>query len=250
MIAIEPRRAFAAPSPGDAHWWALMAHVSHELRTPLNAALGFAQLLESDPGVQLPAERRAWLSHMTGACRHVVDLVQELFDLSRLEQGAMPVSCRPLALQPISLQAIGLLQPAAAQRGVTVHCIDESPPSHAQADARALRQVLLNLLSNAIKYNRPGGRVELRLRAAEDGTAAVEVHDTGEGLTPAQVEHLFEPFNRLGRDRGGVEGTGIGLAITRQLIERMQGRIEVRSVEGQGSVFTLHLPAVVSTAPA
>jgi signal transduction histidine kinase len=243
MIAIEPRRAFAAPSPGDAHWWALMAHVSHELRTPLNAALGFAQLLESDPGVQLPAERRAWLSHMTGACRHVVDLVQELFDLSRLEQGAMPVSCRPLALQPISLQAIGLLQPAAAQRGVTVHCIDESPPSHAQADARALRQVLLNLLSNAIKYNRPGGRVELRLWATEGGTAAVEVRDTGVGLTPAQVEHLFEPFNRLGAEGSEVEGSGLGLVITRRLVEAMSGAIALHSERGIGTRVTVTLKA-------
>jgi signal transduction histidine kinase len=243
MIAIEPRRPAAASSPPDAHWWALVAHVSHELRTPLNAALGFAQLLESDPAVDLPADRKAWLTHMAGACRHVVEIVQDLLDLSRLEQGGMPLSGSALALQPLALGVIGLLQPAAAQSGVTVHCIDETPPSYVRADARALRQVLINLLSNAIKYNRRGGRVELRLRAAD--SVAIEVSDTGCGLSPAQLAHLYEPFNRLGAEGSEVQGSGLGLVITRRLCEAMSGSIALHSEPGLGTRVVVTLPPVV-----
>ena len=243
MIAIEHRRAAAASTPPDAHWWALVAHVSHELRTPLNAALGFAQLLESDPAVELPADRKAWLTHMAGACRHVVELVQDLLDLSRLEQGGRPLSCLPVTLQPLLLEVAGLLQREAALAGVTVHCIDETPPSHARADARALRQVLLNLLSNAIKYNRPGGRVELRVRAGEH--VAIEVRDTGRGLSSTQLSHLYEPFNRLGAEGSPVPGSGLGLAITRRLCEAMSGSIALHSEPGLGTRAIITLPPVV-----
>jgi signal transduction histidine kinase len=242
MIAIEHRRPAAASPPPDARWWALVAHVSHEMRTPLNAALGFAQLLESDPAVELPADRKAWLSHMAGACRHVAELVQDLLDLSSLEQGGMPVSRTVLALQPLALEVSGLLQAAAAERRVTVHCIDETPPSHARADARALRQVLINLLSNAIKYNRRGGRVELRLRARDMVT--IEVRDTGCGLSAAQLAHLYEPFNRLGAEGSEVQGSGLGLVITRRLCEAMSGSIDLRSEPGLGTRVLVTLPAV------
>jgi signal transduction histidine kinase len=214
--------------------------MSHELRTPLNAALGFAELLESDPALDLPAERKAWLVHMAGACRHVVDLVQDLLDLSRLEQGAMPLHCRPLALQPLAQQAIALLEPAAGARRVTLRCTEQAPPTHAQADPRALRQVLLNLLSNAVKYNRHGGHVEVRLRAED--RVLIEVQDTGPGLEPAQLAHLFEPFNRLGAEGSEIEGSGLGLVITRRLVEAMAGSIAVHSECSIGTRVIVALP--------
>lgn len=227
-----------------------VARASHELRTPLNAVLGFCQLLQIADADPLSERQRHQVQTIEGAGRHLLALVGDLLQLSSLEAGRIEMARETVALTPLAAEVAELIRPQAELRDVRVQVLaSDAGAPQAVADPVRLRQALLNLASNGVKYNRKGG--QLSLRPFGDARAAgIEVRDTGVGMAQTQVEHLFEPFNRLGRDRGGVEGTGIGLAITRQLIERMQGRIEVRSVEGQGSVFTLHLPAVVSTAPA
>lgn len=216
----------------------LLAQVSHELRTPLNAVLGFAQLLERDPTLHLSAEQRAWLEHVRDASTHVLDLVKDLLDLSRVEQeGGRRLEIERTALRPLAKHVLSLLQPAAAEHAVSLECLEERPNACVRADARSLRQVLFNLVTNGVKYNRAGGYVVVHLRSGE-----IEVTDTGRGLAPRQIACLFEPFNRLGAQASGIPGSGLGLVITKQLVEAMGGAIAVRSTPGHGSSFAVTLP--------
>lgn len=223
----------------------VVSRVSHELRTPLNAILGLAQLMALDDA-SLTASQRTRVAGIGAAGRHLLHLVNDMLDLARLEQGPRaPMSERVDVLEQVR-QAMAMVQPLAAARQVRL----EPPapalgPGWAWADERALQQLLINLLSNAIKYNREAGRVWVEWRPARggDGAHRLAVCDEGPGLTAAQQAQLFQPFNRLGAERRGVEGSGLGLVIARKLAETMQGGLDVESREGEGCRFWLSLPA-------
>ncbi|MCW5662730.1 MAG: PAS domain-containing protein [Piscinibacter sp.] len=218
---------------------AFLARMSHELRTPLNAVLGFTQLLQVEAQDARDAARDLKLRHIRSAGEHLLALVDGVLDLSSLEAGNLHLDLQPVDLAALVEQALPLVEPLAQRHGVRVR--REALKGVVQADRTRALQVLVNLLSNAIKYNRPGGEVSVGADVA-DATVTVRVTDTGRGLTPQQIAHLFEPFNRLGVEREGIEGTGIGLTIARALVERMHGRIEARSTPGRGSTFTVSLP--------
>ena len=219
-----------------------LARMSHELRTPLNAVLGFAQLLlAEEAGVDAAAaSRRRRLEHIRSAGQHLLTLINDVLSLSALEGGEVRIALQPVALQPLVAQTLPMLAPLQQQYALR---IEQGPLDlHVMSDATRLRQALINLLSNALKYNRPGGSV--RVEALRRGASVLlRVTDTGRGMSDDQLRHLFEPFNRLGADRGEIEGTGIGLAITKALVERMGGSVHVDSRQGEGSVFELRLPA-------
>jgi hypothetical protein len=219
-----------------------LARMSHELRTPLNAVLGFSQLLldEETAADDGTATRRRRLEHILSAGQHLLHLINDVLDLASLEGGEVRIELQPLALAPLVAETLPLLGPLRNARPVTLRT--DGLELLVLADATRLRQVLLNLLSNAIKYNREGGEVAIEARQRGD-TAIVRVADTGLGMSDQQLRHLFEPFNRLGIDGGAIEGTGIGLAIVKSLVERMGGSVHVDSTLGKGSVFELRLQA-------
>jgi CheY-like chemotaxis protein len=216
-----------------------LARMSHELRTPLNAVLGFAQLLQHDAGDASP-EQRHRIEHILAAGEHLLSLINDVLDLSSLESGQLRLDLQPVPLSDLVAEAMPLVLPLARSFGVTLE--RGTAQGSAWGDRTRLRQVLINLLSNAIKYNRPGGTATIGTRS-HDGLVGLRVTDTGRGLTPEQRSHLFEPFNRLGIEREGIEGTGIGLAIVKTLVTRMGGSIVVESTPGQGSTFEVLLRA-------
>ena len=220
---------------------AFLSRVSHELRTPLNAVLGFSHLLQRNEALgAMPAALRQ-LAHIHAAGRHLLAMVDDVLDLSRIESGQMALNLETVAVGPLAAECVALLAMLARQQDVALTLRGERDGHLARADPTRLRQVLTNLVSNAVKYNHTGGHVELDITA--DGAAvAVAVHDDGPGLSAAQLAALFQPFNRLGAEVTKVEGTGLGLVISRQLLGAMGGTLEVRSEPGQGSVFTARLP--------
>jgi signal transduction histidine kinase/CheY-like chemotaxis protein len=225
-----------------------LARMSHELRTPLNAVLGFSQLLLAEGKAPDPASWRERIEHVRAAGEHLLTLVNDVLDLSALESGELPLQLQPVALATLVRTTLPMLQTQADAAAVRLHA--GQLEGHALADPVRLRQALINLLSNGIKYNRRGGNVWVDA-APRDGRICLAVRDDGLGLSDAQRAHLFEPFNRLGREREFIDGTGIGLAIVKASIERMDGSVEVRSREGEGSCFELRLPqAEPSAAPA
>ena len=241
--AAEARRESLAKS-------AFLARMSHELRTPLNAVLGFSQLLLADDAASSGADaarRRRHLELIRGAGQHLLELINDVLDLARVQGGELRVEREPVALGPVAAEAAALVDRAAVARGIAMRLEPGSDDRSVRvlADATRLRQVLINLLSNAVKYNRDGGRVELRAQVHGEHVA-IEVEDSGRGFDPAQRAQLFEPFNRLDAERGPIEGTGIGLAIAKALVERMGGRIEAEGRPGEGSVFRVWLPAAAS----
>ncbi len=216
-----------------------LSRISHELRTPLNAVLGFAQLLLGD-GDKVSAEtRRRRLEQIQLAGQHLLSLINDVLDLSSLEGGEMRISVQPVPLAALIAQTLPLVARQARQHKVKLRTGTQD--GVALADATRLRQVLLNLLTNAVKYNREGGQVLVEA-AEEDGMALLRVADTGRGMSDAQLQQAFEPFNRLGLESEGIEGTGIGLGIVKAVVERMGGTVQARSQPGQGSVFEVRLP--------
>ncbi len=227
-----------------------LSRMSHELRTPLNAMLGFAQLLRVDPRHPLNDPQRQKVQYIEQAGAHLLAMLTDVLDLSRIEAGSLPLSLEPLRVRSAVQEAMALVQHQAQAQNLLMHAQEFDDKVHVRADHVRLRQVLVNLLGNAIKYNRPNGRVHLEVQVLKPHVVFA-IHDTGMGLSPEQQAHLFEPFNRLGAERSGVEGTGIGLVIVKRLLGLMNGRIEVSSVQGQGSVFRVMLPwvAAPSVAP-
>jgi PAS domain S-box-containing protein len=228
-----------------------LSRMSHELRTPLNAVIGFSQLLRDGAGARLTAHERSQLEHVHQAGWYLLTLTNDVLDMSRIEAGQVQVDLRPVALGPLLDEALQLSATLARQHGITLDPRHhDSEPLAAVADAVRLQQVVLNLLSNAVKYNRPGGAV--RVYAWRTGEqACIEVVDTGLGMTSEQLAHLYEPFNRLGRERGGVDGSGIGLALSQQLVRLMEGTLELHSEAGRGTRARVVLPgASVGDAPA
>jgi PAS domain S-box-containing protein len=224
-----------------------LSRMSHELRTPLNAVLGFAQLMLEDPSQSLPDRHRERTERIRNAGKHLLALIDDVLDLASVEVGG--VSTAPVVLAPLVQETLQWLAPAARQ--ASVELVAGALHGSVMADARRLRQVVANLLSNAVKYNRAGGRALIECVDGDDpAMLGLRVRDTGRGLTEAQMQRLFEPFNRLGAERSNIEGTGIGLTIVRALVEHMGGRIEVDSRAGEGSEFRVWLPRAAQAAHA
>jgi PAS domain S-box-containing protein len=224
-----------------------LSRMSHELRTPLNSVLGFAQLLAMD---DLQGEQGEAVEHILRAGAHLLDLIDEVLDIARIESGRLELSMEPVVVTQVVDDAVDLTRPSAAERGIAVevdlrHC---PPETHVRADRQRLLQVLLNLLSNGVKYNLAEGRVSVSVRL-EGGLARISVADTGPGIAPEDVERVFRPFDRLGAERSGVEGTGVGLTVSKHLVEQMGGTIELRSEPGAGATFTVSLATLATDEP-
>jgi signal transduction histidine kinase len=217
--------------------------MSHELRTPLNAMLGFAQLLRADAQKRLTPLEFSQLEHIHRAGWHLLALVNDVLDVSRIEAGNFEMRIRAVALHPILVAAAGTLEPLARKHGVTIDCPveDATARPYVQADPLRLEQVFLNLISNAVKYNRPGGHVRIDVHTQGD-RVDIDVADSGIGMSSEQLAHLFEPFNRLGHEHGGIEGTGLGLSLTRELVLQMKGELVFSSRTGEGTTAQVRLP--------
>lgn len=220
-----------------------LSRMSHELRTPLNAMLGFAQLLELDSRQPLPDSQRGWVAQIQKAGWHLLDMINDVMDLSRIESGNLRLQETSLDLFELLAGTLPLVEADARRRAVTITHHIAADAGWVRGDATRVKQILTNLLSNAVKYNVEGGRIHVASRA-RDGMVELRVTDSGLGLSPDQMKDLFQPFNRLGRDRSSIEGTGIGLVISQRLAEWMGGSLRAKSIMGQGSSFTLALPQV------
>jgi PAS domain S-box-containing protein len=218
-----------------------ISSMSHELRTPLNAILGFAQLVESGTPAPTPTQKRG-INQILKAGWYLLDLINEILDLALIESGTMSLSGEPVALTEVLLECRAMVEDQARQRGIGMTFARLEAPRFVKADRTRLKQVLINLLFNAIKYNQSGGHVTVVCTLSGQGRVRISVRDTGPGLTAEQVGQLFQPFNRLGQETGGEEGTGIGLVVTKRLVELMGGVIGVESTPGVGSVFWVEMP--------
>ena len=225
---------------------AFLSSMSHELRTPLNAILGFAQMLEIGTPPPTPLQKRN-VDQILKAGWYLLELINEVLDLSMIESGKVMLSREPVALADLLLECRAMIEPQAQKRGVSLHFPRLERASFVSADRTRFKQVLLNLLLNAIKYNRPNGSVTVECALTGPDILRIGVRDTGAGMAPEQMAHLFQPFNRLGKESGVEEGTGIGLVVTKRLVELMGGGIGVESTVDVGSLFWVELH--VTSAP-
>lgn len=216
-----------------------LSRMSHELRTPLNAVLGFGQLLEFE---ELTPRQAESVQQILRGGRHLLGLINEVLDISRIESGNLSLSLEPVFLETLIADTIDLIRPLAAESGLIIP--DGPMPDWAlwaRADQQRLRQVLLNLLSNAVKYNESGGSISVRCHAVDDRRLRISVADTGRGLSQDQVDRLFSPFERLGAEGSDIEGSGLGLSLTKVLVEAMHGSIGLETVLGIGTTFWIEL---------
>ncbi len=218
-----------------------LSRMSHELRTPMNAILGFAQLLEMD---ELTREQREGVGHIILGGRHLLELINEVLDLSRIEAGRMSLSREPVDISEALRETIEFVRPLAVERNVRL-LAPERCDYYLLADRQRLKQVLLNLISNSIKYNRSNGSVAVTSRVRGD-RVRVSVKDTGIGIPPERLEQLFTPFERLGAEQSAIEGTGLGLAVAKRLVEAMEGAIGVQSIVEEGTTFWVEFPLAES----
>ena len=230
-----------------------MSRVSHELRTPLNGILGFAQLMALDREHPLSVAQAQRLDVLRQSGTKLLSLIDQLLEVSRIEQGKMRLRNRPIDVRLLVERCAVEVMPLAQERGIEILVEIPADSRAVRADPDALEQVVTNLLSNAIKYNRPKGRIRVRFENGEQGVLTVD--DTGIGMSQDQIDRLFEPFNRLGAERSDTQGSGLGLVITRKLVKAMGGKIEVLSRPGRGTRFAVSLPlsktrAAVLPAPA
>jgi signal transduction histidine kinase/CheY-like chemotaxis protein len=217
-----------------------LSSMSHELRTPLNAILGFAQLLESGAPSPTPSQKRN-LDQILKAGWYLLELINEVLDLALIESGKVSLSRESVSLVEVVLECRAMIEPQAQKRGIVLTFPRFAAPYFIKADRTRVKQVLINLLFNAIKYNKPQGSVTVEYTLRPKDVIRICVRDTGAGLTPEQLAQLFQPFNRLGKETGAEEGTGIGLIVTKKLVEMMGGAIGVESVAGEGSVFWIEM---------
>jgi len=217
-----------------------LSRMSHELRTPLNAIVGFSQLLEMK---ELDKMERESVAHILKAGRHLTDLINEVLDIARIESGRQNMSPEPVHVLSLLEDAWGLMRPLADERSIKLkNDIPEECNSHVLADLQRLKQVLLNLMSNAIKYNHDGGTVQLTCTEVRNGIIRISLTDTGPGIAEENYERIFEPYERLNADESGIEGSGVGLALSKALVEAMGGILRLDSKLGVGSTFWIELP--------
>ena len=214
-----------------------LSRMSHELRTPLNGIIGFAQLLELDP---LNPEQRESADHILKGGRHLLTLINEILDIARIEADTLSISLEPVQARDVVRSALDLIRPQAAARGVKLSDA-VGAERYVMADRQRLQQVLLNLFSNAVKYNREGGSVTVSCTESPGTGVHITVRDTGRGIAPEMLRRLFTPFDRLGAEQAGIEGTGLGLALSKRLVEAMNGVLLVESRLGEGTTFMVEL---------
>ena len=219
-----------------------LSSMSHELRSPLNAILGFAQLMESGSPAPAPAQKES-IEQILQAGWYLLALINEILDLALIESGKLSLSLEPMSLDEVLGDCQAMIEPQAQVGGIQVIFPQWSSPVYINADRTRVKQVFINLLSNAIKYNRVGGRVEVHSKVGAAGRIRISFRDTGEGLSADKLAQLFQPFNRLGQEDGVEEGTGIGLVVSKRLVELMGGEIGAQSTVGVGSVFWVELDA-------
>jgi signal transduction histidine kinase/AmiR/NasT family two-component response regulator len=217
-----------------------LSSMSHELRTPLSAILGFAQLMESGSPQPTPSQQRS-IDQILKAGWYLLELINEILDLALIESGKLSMSLEPVSLPEIIHECEVMVEPQAKKCGISVSFVHFEKPCFVKADRTRVKQVLINLLSNAIKYNRVGGTVTVESTLTQTNSIRISVRDTGEGLAPEQLAQLFQPFNRLGQEASAEQGTGIGLVVSKRLVEWMGGVIGVESTVGEGSVFWIEL---------
>jgi CheY-like chemotaxis protein/nitrogen-specific signal transduction histidine kinase/HPt (histidine-containing phosphotransfer) domain-containing protein len=229
-----------------------LSSMSHELRSPLNAILGFAQILSSDDPPPSPSQRES-IEPILHAGWHLLSLINEILDLAQIESGRLALSVKSISLGEIMLECQAMMEPQGRGRGISLTFPRFEAPCFVDADRTRLKQVLINLLSNAIKYNKENGEVLVvcdlyPAEGSDQRRIRISICDTGPGLSPDKVAQLFQPFNRLGQETGAQEGTGIGLALSKRLVELMGGAIGVESTPGSGSVFWFDLKLAVAPA--
>lgn len=223
-----------------------LSRMSHELRTPMNAILGFAQLMQTSTKDPLPKPHQNRIGQILKAGNHLLELINEVLDLASIEAGKITVSLEPVCVADLITEVVDVVRPLSQKFNINlIDQVTQNKKIHVLADKTRLRQVLLNLISNGIKYNRKGGSVTLSSNLAEDSRLRINVIDTGMGIPEDKLNQLFDPFNRLGAENGEVEGTGIGMTISKKLIEVMNGTIGVKSFVGEGSTFFISLPVCI-----
>jgi PAS domain S-box-containing protein len=240
QVESELNEAMAAAEKANLAKSDFLSSMSHELRTPLSAILGFAQLIESGSPSPTTSQKRS-IDQILQAGWYLLDLINEILDLALIESGKLSLSLEPISLAEVMHECQAMIEPQAKKRGISVAFPQFEIPYFVKADRTRLKQVLINLLSNAVKYNKVGGTVVVDCIASTAERLRISVKDTGEGLTPDKLTQLFQPFNRLGKEAGIEEGTGIGLMVSKRLVELMEGEIGVESTVGVGSVFWIDL---------
>src|SRR5688500_5088830 len=239
-VELELNKAMAVADKANHAKSDFLSSMSHELRTPLSAILGFAQLIESGSPSPTASQKRS-IDQILKAGWYLLELISEILDLALIESGKLSLSLEPISLMEILHEIEAMIQPQAQKRDIGITYPQIRLPCFVKADRTRLKQVLINLLSNAVKYNNVGGTVEVEFIAKSTGRLRICVHDSGEGLTADKLTQLFQPFNRLGKETGVEEGTGIGLTLSKRLIELMGGTIGVESTVGKGSTFWIEV---------
>ncbi|MDP3132847.1 MAG: ATP-binding protein [Burkholderiaceae bacterium] len=223
-----------------------ISSMSHELRTPLNAILGFAQLVDSGTPPPTPMQKRS-VDQILKAGWYLLELINEILDLALIESGIVSLSHEPVLLSELLAECRAMMEPQAQKRGIDMVFVPLEAPCYVMADRTRLKQVVINVLFNAIKYNQTGGHVTVQCTLAQPDAVRICVRDTGHGLAPDKLAQLFQPFNRLGQEKGTEEGTGIGLVVAQRLVHLMGGGIGADSTPGVGSEFWVSMP--LTTAP-
>jgi len=238
----ELKDALAAAEKANRAKSEFLSSMSHELRSPLNAILGFAQLMDTESPAIAPVHKDS-ARQIVKAGWYLLELINEILDLAKIESGSLSISLESLSLDELLRDCQAMIEPHERKSGIRVRFAHPEAPLFVLGDGTRVKQVVVNLLSNAIKYNRAGGSVDVTCSASPGERVRVSFRDTGEGLGPDKLAQLFQPFNRLGQENGLEEGTGIGLVVSKQLIEFMGGAIGAQSTVGVGSVFWIELAA-------
>jgi len=249
QVELELNNAMAVAEKANLAKSDFLSSMSHELRTPLSAILGFAQLMESGSPQPTPSQKRS-IDQILKSGWYLLELINEILDLALIESGKLPLSPEPISLTEVVRECQAMIEPQAQKRDIRTTFPQFEIPYFVKADRTRVKQVLINLLSNAVKYNKVGGAVVVDCTASTAERVRISVQDTGEGLAPDKVTQLFQPFNRLGKETGVDEGTGIGLTVSKRLVELMNGEIGVESTLGVGSVFWIELNLTAEPRPA
>jgi signal transduction histidine kinase/ActR/RegA family two-component response regulator len=240
QVELELHKAIAVADKANLAKSDFLSSMSHELRTPLNAILGFAQLMESGSPAPTAPQKRS-IDQILKAGWYLLELINEILDLALIESGKLALSLEPISLNEVVRECQAMIEPQARAHGIHMSYPQFEVQYFVRADRTRMKQILINLLSNAIKYNRADGMVHVEYTMKPPGRIRICISDTGEGLTPEKLTQLFQPFNRLGKETGVEEGTGIGLMVSKRLVELMGGEIGVESTVGVGSMFWTEL---------